>query len=152
MTAREAIIKALSTAAGPVPIHSLDVNGISQTAVSARLRELSKAGIVIGIKHPSKPYKLWKLNDLVPHGQKPQREGQAGGGNGESFSVIEPMPSHLFPSSNGECGTGSRGGSTATNATAPGCQPLDPVAEPEIHAVRVPLCGMDDLGGLWNGK
>lgn len=61
MTGREAVVKALCEAAEPKPIHALEVPGVSQATVSARLRELRKEGIVQKVRAPGKKFDLWRM-------------------------------------------------------------------------------------------
>lgn len=61
MTAKQEILNVLACSPYPLAIHEIDIPKTSQTAVSARLRELSRAGIVIGERVEGKAYKIWKL-------------------------------------------------------------------------------------------
>lgn len=61
MTAKAAILARLSEANQPLPIHSFDIGGVSQTSLSARLRELARAGIVESVPVPNKRYTAWVL-------------------------------------------------------------------------------------------
>lgn len=45
---------------GPAPVHGINIFGHSQTAISARLREMAREGIVTGYKENGKPYKTWR--------------------------------------------------------------------------------------------
>lgn len=66
MTARQALIARLYSAGEAVPIHALDIPGVSQTSASARLREMAREGLVQSVKVPGARYTAWKLtpNDL----------------------------------------------------------------------------------------
>lgn len=59
--ARALIIKRLYEAQAPVPLHALDIVGVSQTAASARLREMKREGIVVSVPVPGRRYTAWKL-------------------------------------------------------------------------------------------
>ena len=61
MTGREAVVKALFEAQEPRPIHALEVPGVSQATVSARLRELHKQGVVQKMRAPNARFDLWRL-------------------------------------------------------------------------------------------
>lgn len=67
MTQRQAIIKALYGAPRPLAIHEIPVEGVSQTSISARLREIHRDGIVQKMRAPGKKFDLWRLTpaDLV---------------------------------------------------------------------------------------
>ena len=61
MTARNLIAKRLYEAKAPIPLHALDIPGVSQTAASARLRELKRDGIVVSVPVPGRKYTAWML-------------------------------------------------------------------------------------------
>ncbi len=61
MTTRQAVVKVLYESPRPLAVHEFGLMGVSQTAISARLRELARDGIVIGAKHPERAYKVWSL-------------------------------------------------------------------------------------------
>ncbi len=61
MTTREAIIETLSSSDRALAVFEFGFMGMAQTAISARLRELAREGIVVGAKHPKRAYKIWKL-------------------------------------------------------------------------------------------
>ena len=61
MTARQKILQRLALADLPLPIHALDIEGVSQTSASARLREIHREGLVIKTKAPGKRFDLWAL-------------------------------------------------------------------------------------------
>lgn len=46
---------------GPTPVHGINIFGHSQTAISARLREMAREGIVVGSRLDGKPYKTWSV-------------------------------------------------------------------------------------------
>lgn len=60
MNAKHAIVKCLYEQ-GPKAIHEMNIMGHSQTALSARTRELARAGIVEGFRPEGKPWKVWTL-------------------------------------------------------------------------------------------
>ena len=66
MTARQKIIARLYEAKEPLPLHSLNIEGVSQTAASARLRELARDQIVKSVPVEGKRYTAWVLNDQPP--------------------------------------------------------------------------------------
>lgn len=61
MTTKATIVALLSEANRPLAVHEIPVPMTSETAISARLRELARDGIVIGERHPVKPYKIWRV-------------------------------------------------------------------------------------------
>ena len=61
MKAADRIIQVLHEASRPLAIHEMVLPGVSQTAASARLRELAKVGIVVGERVPNKAYKAWTV-------------------------------------------------------------------------------------------
>lgn len=65
--AREKIIARLRLSPEPLAIHDLNLDGVSQTSASARLRELARDGIVQSVRVPGKRYTAWTLapKDLV---------------------------------------------------------------------------------------
>jgi len=67
VTARQLLAKRLHEAARPLAIHELSIPTVSQTAASARLREMKRDGIVISVPVPGKKYTAWALTpaDLV---------------------------------------------------------------------------------------
>lgn len=62
MTTSEAVVRVLSETDEALAVHEFGLMGVAQTAISARLRELAREGIVVGAKHPTKAYKVWRLN------------------------------------------------------------------------------------------
>ncbi len=61
MTARTKILQRLALATEPLPLHGLDLMGVSQTSASARLRELHREGLVIKHKKIGCRYDFWTL-------------------------------------------------------------------------------------------
>lgn len=61
MTAKEEIIKSLSLSPRPLAVHEMYIPLASQTAISARLREMAREGTVVSEKVPGKAYKQWRL-------------------------------------------------------------------------------------------
>ncbi len=61
MTARAKILAALHEAPWPLPIHRIPVEGVSQTSMSARLRELAREGIVVSYPVPGSRCTAWAL-------------------------------------------------------------------------------------------
>lgn len=62
MKAADRIIKVLHEASRPLAIHEMVLPGVSQTAASARLRELAKVGIVVGERVDGRAYKAWSIS------------------------------------------------------------------------------------------
>ena len=65
MTARQSIIKFLYESSRPVAVHEIVIPRVSQTAVSARLREIARDGLVEGLRVEGKAFKVWRM---VPNG------------------------------------------------------------------------------------
>lgn len=61
MTARSKIVARLYASPEPLPLHRLEIPGVSQTAASARLRELKRDGIVVSVPVPGAKYTAWML-------------------------------------------------------------------------------------------
>lgn len=61
MTARAKIVKRLFEAQAPLPIHALNLDSVSQTSASARMRELAKDGIVEKVKVAGCRYDYWRM-------------------------------------------------------------------------------------------
>lgn len=61
MSARSRIVARLYESQQALAVHEFGFTDIAQTALSARLRELARDGIVYGVKHPSKPFKVWAM-------------------------------------------------------------------------------------------
>lgn len=61
MTARDLIVKRLAQATEPLPLHALNIPMVSQTAASARLRELAREGVVQSVPVSGKRFTAWKL-------------------------------------------------------------------------------------------
>ena len=60
-TARTKILQRLALADLPLPLHQLDLDGVSQAAASARLRELKKEGLVVSVPVKGKKFTAWIL-------------------------------------------------------------------------------------------
>lgn len=63
MSAKDKILERLSKASDPLPVHEFNLPGVSQTSISARLRELSRDGRVESVPVPGKRFTAWKLVD-----------------------------------------------------------------------------------------
>ena len=61
ISARARIVARLYESPTAIAVHEFGFPDVAQTAISARLRELSRDGIVMGEKHPTKPFKVWRL-------------------------------------------------------------------------------------------
>ena len=61
MTARTKILQRLALADLPLPIHDLNITGVSQTSASARLRELHREGLVVKYPVKGRKYDAWAL-------------------------------------------------------------------------------------------
>ena len=59
MTTEQAILKVLKDSPTPLAIHEMKIMGASDTAKSARLREMRRAGKVAGWTRPGKKFKEW---------------------------------------------------------------------------------------------
>ena len=66
MTAAESILKRLSESSAPLAVHELNIWKCSDTAASARLRELAREGKVIGHIRKGTSYKEWSLAEPIP--------------------------------------------------------------------------------------
>lgn len=64
MNARAAILNALRGQPEPLAIHQMSLIGISQTAASARLREMRREGLVRSVPVRGKRFTAWKLAPL----------------------------------------------------------------------------------------
>lgn len=60
-TAREKILNRLALADNPLPLHELNIQGVSQAAASARLREMKREGLVLSVPVEGKRYTAWIL-------------------------------------------------------------------------------------------
>ena len=60
-TAKTKILQRLALATEPLPLHRLDLDGVSQAAASARLREMKKDGLVVSVPIPGRKYTAWQL-------------------------------------------------------------------------------------------
>jgi len=75
-TARQEILRTLAMSTVPLAVHELGIPWVSDTAASARLRELAREGLVVGARAQGKPYKVWtispdSLSTPTPHPQEP---------------------------------------------------------------------------------
>ena len=61
MTARTKILQRLALATEPLAVHEIKVNGVSDTACSARLREIRREGLVIKHKKIGVRFDYWSL-------------------------------------------------------------------------------------------
>ena len=61
MNAKEKILHRLSLSDLPVPIHELNIQGVSQTSASARLREMAREGLVMSVPVNGARYTAWML-------------------------------------------------------------------------------------------
>jgi hypothetical protein len=73
MIAKQAIIERLKKSPEMLAIHEMGFLGHSQTAISARLREMRREGLVCGSTRPGKKFKQWGLNPLIGIGPEDQR-------------------------------------------------------------------------------
>lgn len=66
MTARQKIIARLYGSSEPLPLHALNIDGVSESAAGARLRELTRDKITQVVKVPGRKFLAWRLtpNDL----------------------------------------------------------------------------------------
>lgn len=60
-TAREKILDRLALADNPLALHDLNIQGVSQAAASARLREMAREGLVVSVPVAGKRYTAWIL-------------------------------------------------------------------------------------------
>ena len=67
MTAKARILARLSESAWPLALHQFLIPGVSQTSISARCRELARAGIIYSVPVPGSHMTAWALvpKDLV---------------------------------------------------------------------------------------
>lgn len=61
LTAKGWIALRLWQAGKPLAIHEILAPGHSQTAISARCREMARDGIIVGATRPGTSYKEWAL-------------------------------------------------------------------------------------------
>lgn len=61
MTARDKILYRLAQATGPLPVHEIKAEGVSDTSCSARLREMARDGVVVSVPVAGKRYTAWLL-------------------------------------------------------------------------------------------
>lgn len=64
MTARDLILRRLAEASRPVALHELNIQGVSQSAASARLREMARENLVVSFPVPGKKFTAWLLAAL----------------------------------------------------------------------------------------
>lgn len=62
MTTKALILAFLGESSRPLPIHDFPIPGVSQTSISARLRELAREGKVESVPVPGRKYTAWKLS------------------------------------------------------------------------------------------
>ena len=60
MKAKDAILSRLREFNRPVPVHELNVPGVSENAAATRLSEMAREGLVVGVPVPGFRYKAWK--------------------------------------------------------------------------------------------
>lgn len=60
-TAKEMILQRLALADDTLAIHEFDIPSVSQTSISARLREMRRAGLVESIPVEGKFFTKWRL-------------------------------------------------------------------------------------------
>lgn len=61
LTAKQRILARLAQARTPLAVHEIRLDGVSDNAAATRLSELQRAGRVIGVYRPGKPFKEWAL-------------------------------------------------------------------------------------------
>lgn len=61
MTTKDAIIKVLHETDRPLAVHEFGFIGANHAAISARLRELARVGIVVGERVDGRAYKAWSI-------------------------------------------------------------------------------------------
>lgn len=61
-TATAAILQALKEAGKPLAVHEFPIFGHSQTALSARTREMARLGLIAGQRREGKAFKEWFLS------------------------------------------------------------------------------------------
>lgn len=59
MKAADAILARLREAGRPLPVHELNIMGVSENGAATRLAEMARAGLVVGVPTPGKRYKSW---------------------------------------------------------------------------------------------
>lgn len=60
-TAKQQILEVLAVSKQGVPVHEFQIYGVSQTAISARLREMARVGQVVGHRLEGENFKRWTL-------------------------------------------------------------------------------------------
>ena len=63
LTASEKILVALNESDIPLAIHEMQIAGHSETALSARTRELVRDGFISGKRREGKAFKEWEITD-----------------------------------------------------------------------------------------
>lgn len=66
MTAKALILERLSKSEIPLALHQFQLGSVSQTACSARLRELRKEGLVVSVPIPGRKFTAWMLSPAQP--------------------------------------------------------------------------------------
>ncbi len=61
MTARELILERLAHTEIPLALHQLKLGTVSESAASARLREMKREGLVVSVPIPGRKYTAWSL-------------------------------------------------------------------------------------------
>lgn len=61
MTARSKIVARLYSSPEPLPLHRLEIPGVSESAAGARLRELTRDQITERVKIPGKKFYAWRM-------------------------------------------------------------------------------------------
>lgn len=60
-TAKSKILARLAESAWPLPLHLLDIPGVSQTSASARLREMARENLVRSVPVPGNRFTAWEI-------------------------------------------------------------------------------------------
>lgn len=60
-TAKPEILRVLGESRTPLAVHELRIPGFNENNLASRLSELARAGLVVGVKRPGKPFKEWSL-------------------------------------------------------------------------------------------
>lgn len=61
--AADAILARLREAGRPLPVHELNIMGVSENGAATRLAEMARQGLVIGVPVPGKRFKSWTVAD-----------------------------------------------------------------------------------------
>ncbi len=64
MTAKELILERLAHTEIPLALHQFQLPAVSQTSISARLRELAREGLVESVPIKGRKYTAWKLVEV----------------------------------------------------------------------------------------